>query len=76
MSPTKDIHIKSLELVNIILFGKKGSFADVIFKNMEMKSSLIILVCPKSHGKCSYNRKAEGNLRQKRGSNVVMKLEE
>lgn len=44
------VHVKSLELVNVNLFGK-GVFADVV-KDLEMRSFWISQVGPKSDEKC------------------------
>ena len=50
-----------MEPVTVTLFGKRV-FADVI-KDLEVRSSWLIWVGPKSSDECPYKRKAEVDLR-------------
>lgn len=60
--PPKDI--KSLELVNTTLIWKRGLCRYDEVKHVEMRSSCIIWVGPKS-SKCAYERTTEEDLKQK-----------
>ena len=52
--PKRYVHVLTLELVNVTLFGKRV-FSDVI-KDLDMRSSWIIWMGPNSSDKCPYKR--------------------